>query len=218
MSAVQAAHPAARRHGSLLADPGALIRLTLFGLAVGAGLGIALRGWMRLISTEPEFSWSGTGYIIGAFTVLGTMAGLVTAGRRTLQGWPLFALRVFGIVLSLGCFVGAGATMVPTIVPAALAWAHPAWRRPVRVGLLVISAGAAIALVATLPDLSLARRLLALVIYLALAAVEVALVARLYAPSMPRGAFGRLGTPGPIIAGTLLVAALALMALGIARP
>ena len=115
-----------------------LPRCTSIGLAAGLAYGVCLRAWMRLVSTDPEFSWGGSGYIAGAFAVLGAMAGLVTAGRH--RGWRrrLLASRIVGIVLSLGCFVAAGTLMFPTIVPGALGWARSDWPRPVRVGLVLL--------------------------------------------------------------------------------
>ena len=162
-----------------------VVRLTFVGLVVGLGYAACLRAWMRLVSTDPEFSWSGTGFILGAFAVLGAMAGLVTAGRRL--GWRrrLNGARAAGTLLSLGCFVAAGALMLPTIVPAALGWARSDWPRPARAGLLLFGTVAGIFVVLTLPGLSLSRRLLALAIYALLCPVEVAMTARLYAPSLP---------------------------------
>ena len=196
-------------------DCGAPIRSTLIGLAVGAGLGVALRAWMRLVSTDPEFSWSGTGYIVGVFAVLGAMAGLVSAGRRRTWGRLLFGLRAMSITLSLGCFMAAGALMAPTVVPAALGWARSDWPRRVRAALILLGVVAAVGVVLTLPQLGLARRLLALVVYLALCLVEVALVARLYAPSLPRGSLGRLGRMAPVVGGGLLLGGLAILMIGI---
>lgn len=164
-----------------------MLRPTATGAAVGAAYGVALRAWMRLVSTDPGFSWSGTGYVVGAFTVLGAMAGLVTAGRRRGWRWRLVAGRGAGIVLSLGCFTGAGALMLPTIVPAALGWARTDWSRRLRAGLLLSGGAVAVAVVVTIPDLTLPRRLVALTAYLLLCTVEVAVMARLYAPSLPRG-------------------------------
>lgn len=178
------------------ADGGDLLRTTLSGLAVGIGYAACLRAWMRLVSTDPEFSWSGTGYILGAFAMLGAMAGLVTAGRRRGWGRALVGTRAAGIILSLGCFVAAGAFMLPTIVPAALGWSRTDWPRPVRTGLLLLGTVAAIAVVTTLPGLTLPRRLLAVVIYLMLCPVEVALTARLYAPRLPPGSPGPPGGSG----------------------
>ena len=104
------------------------MRLAAF-VAVGLVYGAVLRLWMRFVSTEPEFTWSGTGYIVGAFTVLGLMAGLVDLGHRRGRRRTLLATRVVGSVLALGCFTAAGATMFPTIVPASLAVARTDWPR-----------------------------------------------------------------------------------------
>jgi hypothetical protein len=192
-----------------------LLRPVAAGLAVGAGYGVALRAWMRLVSTEPEFSWGGTGYIVGVLAVLGGMSGLVSAGRRRGWGRLLLGARGIGILLSLGCFVAAGSLMLPTIVPSALGWARTDWPRWVRAGLLLIGGLAAVGVVLTLTGLSLPRRLLALVIYLLLCPVEVALMARLYAPSRPRGSLGRVARTAPIVAAVVLVGGLAVVLLGL---
>ena len=192
-----------------------LIRSTLTGLAAGAALGVALRAWMRLVSTEPEFSWSGTGYIVGVFAVLGTMAGLVSAGRRRRWGRLLFGLRAVGITLSFGCFVAAGALMAPTVLPATLGWTRSDWQVRVRAALVALGVVAAVVVVLTLPQLGLVRRLVALVLYLALCLAEVALMARLWAPSLPHGSLGRLGRVAPVVAGSLLVGGLAVLVVGI---
>jgi hypothetical protein len=156
-------------------------------VAVGALYGGVLRTWMRFVSTEHEFSWSGTGYIIGIFAVLGLMAGLVGLARR--RGWArrLVALRTLGSVLALGCFMAAGALMFPTIVPAALGVGRTDWPKWLRLVLVAAGAIAAGFVVLTLPELGLAHRLVALALYLALAAVEVVLLARILEPSLPRG-------------------------------
>jgi hypothetical protein len=143
------------------------------------------------------------------------MAGLVSAGRRRGWGRLLLGARVIGIVLSMGCFVAAGLMMLPTIVPAALGRARSDWPRAVRAVLLVIGTGAAVFVVLTLPDLALSRRLLALVIYLLLCTVEVALIARLYAPSLPRGSLGSAAKVLPVVAGAALAAGLVIMMVGL---
>jgi hypothetical protein len=182
-----------------------LVRSAVIGLAVGAGYAVCLRAWMRLVSTDPEFSWSGTGYIVGSLGVLGGMAGLASAGRGRGWGRMLVGARAVGVVLSLGCFVAAGTLMVPTIVPAALGWSRSDWPRPVRAGLLLFGTVAAVAVVTTLPGLSPSRRLLATVIYLLLCPVEVALTARLYAPSLPRGSLRHPWRLAPVVAAVALI-------------
>jgi len=154
------------------------------GLLVGLAYGVALRAWMRFISSEPEFSWSGTGYIVGIFAVLGTMAGLATVARARWRPRAVLGVRILGIILSLGCFMAAGTAMFPTIVPAGLGVGRTDWPRWLRGALIVLGAAVAVAVVMTQLDLEPERRAVALVTYLALCSVEVALVARLYAPSL----------------------------------
>jgi len=96
---------------------------------------------MRLITQEPEFTWSGTGYIIGVFTVLGVSAGLVSAGRARGWGRLLTGTRIVAITLSRGCFMAAGSAMFPTVVPAAWSLARSRWPRLVRAGLVLFGAG-----------------------------------------------------------------------------
>jgi hypothetical protein len=187
-----------------------VLRMMAAGAAVGATYGVALRAWMRLVSTDPGFTWSGTGYIVGAFTVLGAMAGLVTVGRRRRWRRRLVAGRGVGIVLSLGCFAGAGVLMLPTIVPAALGWARTDWVRPLRAGLLLFGGVIAVVVVITMPDLTLQRRLVALVAYLLLCTVEVAMMARLYAPSLSRGFLPGRWMVVPLVVGVALLGGFAL--------
>ena len=66
----------------------------------------------------------------------------------------------------------------------------------------------------TLPGLAVSRRVVATVAYLLLCPVEVALMARLYAPSLPRGSLGRLGKVAPALAGAALIAGVAVLMLG----
>ena len=153
---------------------------------MGVGLGVVLRIWMRLISDDPEFSWGGTLAIVTVFTLLGTNAGLVAYGRA--RGWRagLVVARVVACVLGLGCFMAAGAVMLPTIIPGALALGRRDWNRWVRrvlaggcvVGTMVI------ALVAV--PVPFLQRLLAMPLFVAASVVEVRLFAELLAPSVVR--------------------------------
>lgn len=156
-------------------------------VAFGAAFAVVLRGWMRFVSTEPEFSWSGTGYIIAAFAVLGLMAGLVGLARR--RGWQrrLLATRVVGSFLALGCFMAAGAAMFPTIVPASLGVARTDWPRALRAGLIAFGAAVAVVVVLSMDGLTLAHRVVALAMYLPLCAVEAIVVSRILEPSLPVG-------------------------------
>ena len=57
-------------------------RAAAAGLALGGGWGVAARIWMRLITTDPEFTWSGTGFILGATGIGGLALGLMYGVRR----------------------------------------------------------------------------------------------------------------------------------------
>jgi len=58
-------------------SPRATMKRLLLGALCGAAWGVAARVWMRLITTTPEFTWSGTLSIVGATTVAGLGMGAV---------------------------------------------------------------------------------------------------------------------------------------------
>ena len=76
------------------------------GALLGLSWGIAMRVWMRFITTDPEFTWSGTGYILGATTLAGLLLGLGWARRAKAKGnwWRLTGLSM----LPLGVAAGRG--------------------------------------------------------------------------------------------------------------
>ncbi|HEY6628612.1 MAG TPA: hypothetical protein VI193_06505, partial [Acidimicrobiia bacterium] len=80
------------------------------GALLGLSWGIAMRVWMRFITTNPEFTWTGTGYILGATTLAGMLLGLGWARRAKAKGnwWRLTGLSM----LPLG--VAAGGVMIPS--------------------------------------------------------------------------------------------------------
>ena len=132
----------------------------LAGAATGLAWGIVARLWMRFISDQPEFSWSGTGFVVGASTIVGATLGLAWL-RRTRGGrgwWRLCGLAV----LLLGA--GAGLIMIPTVVVAAVALGRP-WRRPVKAILLAGSLVPQIMIVPELGTMSLPRIVIALAAY-----------------------------------------------------
>lgn len=99
------------------------------GLVIGAGWGVAARVWMRLISTDPGFSWSGTLGIITFAALAGLGLGLVSGaracGRRSL--WRLAALLAFPIVAAPQGIVA----FLPAFVLGGLAFSDrlsPRWR------------------------------------------------------------------------------------------
>lgn len=158
----------------------------LVGAALGVVYGAAIRLWMRFISEDAEFSWSGTLFIVGAFTVSFSLAGLVVGGRR--RGWKaaMIPARTIAIVISLSCFGGAGALMLPTVLLGSLAWARIDWPLMVRRGLGLLSAASVLLVFGDPGELSMPRLALGVVWYLALVLVEIRILSEPYRPTVAR--------------------------------
>lgn len=97
------------------------------GASVGLLWGAAMRAWMRFISPNPEFSWAGTLFILGASVIAGTLLGVAWWRRRAggVGWWRLSALSL--VLLGAG-----GAVMWPSVILGAIGFArpHPRWLRP----------------------------------------------------------------------------------------
>lgn len=99
----------------------------LAGAALGLTWGVASRIWMRLISTEHEFSVFGTTFILAVPTVFGAFAGLAFAARRRgWRRWAHYVPRVLVVVTFIPFGTGAGSPMFATILLATLAVTQPA--------------------------------------------------------------------------------------------
>lgn len=111
------------------------------GVIGGLVWGIALRAWMRYITTDPEFTWSGTLFIVGATTLVGALLGFARH-RRNLGGVGWWRFSVLGLLL-LGA---GGSVMWPSVILGAIALGitRPAWVR------LLLGAGAVAAQVPVL--------------------------------------------------------------------
>lgn len=109
----------------------------LSGLVLGFIWGVAIRLWMRYISTNPEFTWAGTGYIVGAAALVGTLLGVAYHRYRLGKGnwWRLNGLSV----LFLG--VAAGGVMIPTVILGGLGLGRRTWPKGVRGLLLLLAVG-----------------------------------------------------------------------------
>ena len=93
------------------------------GLAVlgACAFTVPARAWMRLVSSEPDFTWAGTLGIALGFSILFAGAALNLAARR--HGWSrraTWAVRILGAVLILPAFGGAGLLVCPPRCSAAL--------------------------------------------------------------------------------------------------
>jgi hypothetical protein len=111
------------------------------GVFGGLLLGILARAWMRLIAEDPEFTWSGTIFIVGGFTIFGftqSVAALVRS--RATRRWTLTLARVLGTIGMLPLFVAAGGLMLPTVVGGGLAVARVQWHRVLRGICLLVAA------------------------------------------------------------------------------
>ena len=119
----------------------------------GAALGVVARCWMRLITDDPEFSWSGTIFIVLAFTVAGAGHGVAWAVRRAgvRRRWSTTA-RVAAGVLTLPIFAGAGAMMLPTVFGASVATARTDWPRAARLAAALVAIPVPIIIGADLVD------------------------------------------------------------------
>ena len=91
---------------------GALFRHLGAGLGLGLALGDVARGFIALLTEDPEFTWAGTGFIVGVFAVAGLC--LAAAHALKLRGrsrwWKLLALvsarsrwlRALGVLAFVG--------------------------------------------------------------------------------------------------------------------
>lgn len=140
------------------------------GLAGGLAWGTIARLWMRFISTNVEFTWSGTLFIVIGFGIAGLAQSGAYLGRRANLARPaMTALRVVGVIALLPLGVAAGASMFPTIILATLALTHHTWPRWLRG---IVAAVALLPTVATalsfFDDLSLIRAVVGVIWFLAI--------------------------------------------------
>ena len=102
----------------LKAGTGKTLALGFFG---GITVGVLARVWMRWISTDPEFSWSGSIFIVMSFTIFFTTQSIVAVFRRRVRSRRATTLvRIFGVIFSLPLFSAAGAVMLPTVAIASI--------------------------------------------------------------------------------------------------
>lgn len=115
-------------------------RIITIGFFGGLILGVISRLWMRWISTDPEFSWSGSIFIVGAFTFFFTTQSVVFLLRHGVHSRRRTTLiRVGGVVFSLPIFSAAGGIMFPAVALASIAlWTNALGARG-RKALLVLS-------------------------------------------------------------------------------
>lgn len=155
-------------------------RFILIGAGVGFAWGIAMRAWMRFITAQPEFTWSGTLFILGAATITGTLLGLAWH-RRAVGGvgwWRLAALSL--LLLGAG-----GAVMWPAVVLGAMALGRP-WKPWIRVTLGALAAASQIPVVVSIADnwkFGFTQIAVATIVYVPLLFLEVWAFSVVFRPS-----------------------------------
>jgi hypothetical protein len=109
-------------------------RVILVCLLAGALWGVVARVWMRIISSHPEFSWSGTLFIVMVFAVSGLLWGASEVARRGGGGRARVA-AMLGVLSVLPIGFDQGVVMLPAIVFGA--FSLPGTRPPLakRIGL-----------------------------------------------------------------------------------
>ncbi len=112
-----------------MTDLGTIGRSAAAGFGLGVAWGIAARGWMRLITTEPEFSWAGTGMILAIAGLSGLALGIMYGVRRTGRSrwWRVLA------VLCLLLFAGPGMIFIPAFFLGGFLYLRHAWARAIGV-------------------------------------------------------------------------------------
>lgn len=186
------------------------------GLLGGITLGIVARWWMRLISTDPEFTWTGTIFIVGAFGLAGFAQALAAAARRA--GWRrrwTTMTRIGAGVLTLPVFTGAGAIMLPTVLAGALArWRRfrPAVRAILALASLVVPA-ITVRDVAGDPGLGVGP-VLGLVLFAATYVGVITALGATVAPIEDGWRVGRAGRVLGVVGGVLAVAGLTALIVG----
>jgi hypothetical protein len=161
-------------------DPFWLRHPIISGALGGLLWGGLMRVWMRFISTDPEFSLSGTGFILGAALLAGL--GLGTAysfSRKTARPW----WRLLGLpVILLGG--GAGSLMLPGVLLGGLAFGRRDWPKAVRIFLGTVAIGGTIALLGLGNEgLGPIRTAVAMVAFAVFHAIEMAATGIVLAPA-----------------------------------
>jgi len=94
----------------------------LGGAGLGVVWGILARVWMRLISTNPEFSISGTAAILIIATIFGACAGFAFAARRRgWRRWGHYVPRGLAVLFFIPFGIAGGFPLMLTVLLATVA-------------------------------------------------------------------------------------------------
>ncbi len=116
------------------------IKIILAALMKGFVVSVVARAWMRWISTDPEFSWSGSIFIVLAFMIFMVNHSIVGLLRQRFKGRrSVFLIRTSGVIFSLPIFTAAGGMMFPTVALASVGTWNTALGKRVRGVLLLLA-------------------------------------------------------------------------------
>lgn len=116
------------------------IKIILAALAKGFVVGVVARAWMRWISTDPEFSLSGSIFIVMAFMIFMLNQSSVRLLRQRFKGRrSVLLIRISGVVFSLPIFTAAGGIMFPSVALASVAKWNTALGKRTRGVLLLLA-------------------------------------------------------------------------------
>lgn len=156
-------------------------RPVVAGALLGLGWASVMRTWMRYISTDPDFSWSGTIFILVAGTIVGSVLGFARKRRRAGGvGWWRLS------ILSLMLLGAGGAVMWPSVVlgAAAIGRLRPRWLR-LGLGLATVAAQIPVVNAAVLnATMSTVEAVVAVVWYAPMLAIEAWAFSVVFAPSV----------------------------------
>lgn len=113
----------------------------VLGAVAGLAWGITARLFMRLLTTDPAFTWSGTLAILLVASVVGALVGAVRS-RRHSGGSPWWRLLGLPFVL---LFTAAGATLLPGVAGVVAILDTRRWVRLTGVPLLGLTGYAVVA-------------------------------------------------------------------------
>jgi hypothetical protein len=110
------------------------------GTLGGSLLGVGARAWMRFISDDPEFTLSGTLFIVLGFTIFGLTQSIGRITIASTRRWVPTIGRAVGVVGMLPLFAAAGGIMMPTVVAGGFAVRDgvPRWVRVVCVAIAMV--------------------------------------------------------------------------------
>ena len=145
------------------------------GLIGGVAWGAVARVWMRFIASSPEFTWSGTLFIVIGFGVAGVAHAAVHLGRRRKLRRPgLTVLRLIAVVSLFPLSFGAGASAFPMVIFGPLAMAQTSWSIWVRRAAAAVALLSAVLVAASIfEDFSFGRAAVGTVWFLVIYAVIV---------------------------------------------